>query len=275
MNTTARTICAAMVCWLALSGLSAARLKAESGKQGTCYRCGKSCELVECTVMAPTTVLETRMKPQVVFVQEKRVEKYTVFVLEPQEPETFKKTYWYLKDEIKTQEITEERCQIVMNPVIREHKVQVPVQELHTFPPADGGCATSQKLGEAGSEAGSCQREVTVMREEIQACTTTEPQVVINTTKRTIDYCIKVPESYVVECGTETKYKLVPKPKMEEREVWVCVPKIEHVPVSVEVCRMVPQTVLCCTGCAANCRPRKLAEKGDRFAEKGDRHHNE
>ena len=255
MNTTARTIGAMMMCWLVLNGPSAVGLEAGSGKQGTCHRCGKSCELVECTVMVRTNVLETRMKPQVVYVQEKREEEYTVFTLEQQEPQTFKKTYWYLKDEVKTQEITEERCQIVMNPVIREHKVQVPVRELHTFPPADGGCATSQKLGDEGGEKGSCQREVTVMRDEIQACTTTEPQVVINTTKRTIDYCIKVPKPHTVECGTETKYKLVPK--MEKREVWVCVPKIEHVPVNVEVCRMVPQTIHCCTGCANHHRPRK------------------
>jgi hypothetical protein len=249
MNTTTRTICLTMACWLTLTGPGAFRLEAGSGKQGACSRCGTSCELVECTVLVRMTVLETRMQPQVVYVQKQRTEEYTVFHREPEE-RSFSRTYWYLKDEVKTQEITEQQCQIVMNPVVREHRVQVPVQEIHEFPPANGGCEQSQKLGEQAA----CQREVTVMREEIRACTTTEPQLVFNTTKRTIDYCVKVPDSYEVECGTETVYKLVPK--QETREVWVCVPKIEYVPVSVEVQRMVPQTVLCCAACVPH-RARK------------------
>ena len=220
--------------------------EAGSGSSRRCARCQQTCpcdQLVECTIMVPTTVVVTRMESHVVHTTEEREETYTVFVRTPVE-RTYSRKYWYLDDEIETQEITRTQCQVVMNPVVREYNVQVPAQELRTFTVPSSDCAQSDKPG--GEK--TCEREVTVLRDEPRACTDQQAQLVFQTNTSWIDYCKKVPKSYEVECGKETVYEL--QPKTETRKVVVFVPKIEKRPVHVEVCKMLPQTILCCTACA-------------------------
>jgi hypothetical protein len=250
MNPTIRALLTLVACWLALAFPATPRLLAGSDSPENCVRCGTSCargQLIECTIMVPTTVVETRMQTCVVYTTEERTEEYTVFVRVPKE-RTYTKTYWYLDDAIETQEVVQERCQVVMNPVVREYNVQVPVRELRTITVPEGGCAQS---GKPGGEV-TCQQEVTVMRDEPRTCTTQEPQVVFETTKSWIDYCTKVPKAHEVECAKETVYEL--QPKTETRTVQVCVPKIEKRPVCVEVCKMLPQTIHCCAACAKHRR---------------------
>lgn len=203
MSATTRTWLRGVVCWLVLFGPGLPDVPAGTPGPRTCGRCGRTCarnQWVTCTIMVPQTVVETVLKPCVVYVPEEREEEYTVFVRVP-ETRQFTKTHWYLADEIKSQEITQERCVVVMNPV-----------------------------------------------ESKSACQFLEPQLVWETTKRTIDYCIKVPRSREVECGEETVYRL--EPHTRTRQVTVQVPQLEKRPVQVEVSKMVPQTISCCAVCA-------------------------
>jgi hypothetical protein len=199
--------------------------------------------MVECTVMVPMEVVETRMKTCIVKSQEEREETYTVFRCVP-----VKRTYYrkscYLADDIKTKEIKEEKCRLVDNHVERKYKVQIPEKAVREVMEKKQVCT---KRGLECVEV-PCEREVTVLREETRTCHTTQPQLVIETSKRTIDYCVKVPKEHKEVCTEDTICTLQPVEKT--RKVTVCVPKIVKKPVNVTVCRMVPQTVSCCPKCA-------------------------
>lgn len=249
MNSTSRWTSRALALLLAIALPAGPQLQGGTGDSEPCAKCGKACpcgHLVACTIMVPTKVVETRIQSCVVYTQEQQTEEYTVFVRTPKE-RTYSKTCWYLKDTIEKKEVTEERCAVVKNPVVREYKVQVPVKEMREFNVPKEGC--SQTDDAVGGE--TCQREVTVLQEEPRSCTTEESQVVFQTTKRDMYYCIKEPKDYTVECGKETVYEL--QPKTEKRTVCVCVPKIEQRPVNVEVCKLLPQTIYCCATCAKHC----------------------
>jgi hypothetical protein len=230
--------CCFMLCWFVIAVPMLRGSESGTGKTHACAQCGRkvpSCQVVECTIMVPMTVIETRMKSHVVYVEKELTEKYTVLVRKKKEPRTYYKPYWCLEDKIEELEITEERCLVVMSPVTREQKVQVavPIGSDDVLHPGDSGKT-------------ACQRELAVLQEEVQSCTTLEPKLVFDTTKRKIHYCTKVPRE--IECGKETVYELVPE--LRERKVQAWVPELKKHPVTVEVCRMVPKTVLCCQACS-------------------------
>jgi hypothetical protein len=213
-----------------------------------CSRCRASdqhCQLVECTVMVPTMVAETRIQTCVVMRKEEREETYTAFKRVPVQRQ-FTCKYCYLDTEIKDQAITEQDCHIVCNPVTSTSTVMVPEKQVRPVEQHQKG--TADKAG-CADEPRSC--EVTVLRPE--KCTTTceERDVVFSTTKRDISYCVKVPKWKTEVCTEQTVYKLEPVEK--KRTVQVCVPEVVKTPVEVMVCRMVPQTVACCVPCAKEC----------------------
>jgi hypothetical protein len=88
---------------------------------------------------------------------------------------------------------------------------------------------------------------VTTLQEEWRSANCCKEDVVFETTKREIDYCVRVPKTHKQVCAEETEYKLVPVEKT--RKVLVCVPEIVEVPEQVTVCRMVPQVKQCCPTC--------------------------
>lgn len=243
-----RTIPALLLLALPLT-LPVVPVRAEVAPVAACPECrtATASPLVACTVLVPTNVVEIRMQPCVVYETKERKETYTVFERR-EETRTFKKECWYLKDEVKNQEITEKRCQVVMNPVERTYKVQVPVTETRQETVRQEIC-TPQGLVCVDVP---CTREVTTLREEERSLTCQEPDVVFETTKRQIDYCIKVPEKVTKECARDTVYKLVPVEK--ERTVQACVPKIEYRPIEATVCKLLPKTVQCCATCAKHHR---------------------
>lgn len=236
---TTRILCLALlsVCCGGLPPSAAPSRARGEGLGGHCGKCGTACHpghLVACTVWVPMQVTETRSKSCVVMEPQEREETYTVFRRVP-EKRTFYREECYLEDEVKTITVTEKQCHLVMNPVERKVKVPVPEREVRVYPggPCNGGCPQV------------C--EVTVLREEEQTVTCEEPDVVFETTKRQMDYCVKVPKTKKTVCTEDTVWKLEPVEKT--RKVTVCVPKIVQQPCEVTVCRMVPQTVLCCQKC--------------------------
>jgi hypothetical protein len=209
-----------------------------------CPRCGTSGhgKLVERTIMVPTEITETRMKTCVIKRTDVREETYTVFKRVP-ETRTFTKETCYLEDEVKTKEITKKECHRVTNPVIETCAVKVPHTEMRTEMVMKEICT---ECGPACIEV-PCTREVTVEHDEIRSKTTCVPDIAIETTKREISYCVKVPKTHKTTCE-ETVYKLVPIEKT--RQVEVCVPEIIKKPFEVTVTKMVPRTVTCCEKCA-------------------------
>jgi len=93
----------------------------------SCQRCGSSCptyKLVERTIQGPVTVMEKRVKTRVVKCLKEQEETYTVFKRVPVKKKVTKKQC-YLEDEIKTMTITEKKCRVVNNPVVRATNVNV------------------------------------------------------------------------------------------------------------------------------------------------------
>jgi hypothetical protein len=223
---------------------------AQNGSSATCAECGATCpacDVAECTVLVPMEVVELRMQTCVRYENQERQETYTVFERVP-EKRSYNRDCWYLDDEVQRQTIEEKKCQVVMNPVVRTYKVQVPMTEMRE------GMVRQEICTPTGKECVEvpCKREVTYLREEERTCTREEPDVVFLTTKREIDYCIKVPKKETKVCAEETVYQLVPVQKT--RTVQACVPKLVKEPVEVTVCKMVPKTISCCTGCASRHR---------------------
>jgi len=219
-----------------------------------CAECGTpcaACNLVECTVMVPMQVVVTRMQPQVVRETKERQETYTVFK-RVHASRQFKREYCYLEDQVKTKTITEKKCHLVRNPAVCTTKVEVPqvqVREEVVAPCADPACGCGAACD---IEPQVCTREVVVPVIEERSRPTEVPDVVFSTTKRQIDYCVKVPKKKVEVCAEERICKLVPVEKT--RTVTVCVPKIVYQPVEVTVTKMMPQKILCCTSCCGHHR---------------------
>ncbi len=216
-----------------------------AAEQPCCSHCGADgCPMVECTVMVPMTVTETRVKNCIVKKHVDREETYTVFRRVPEKRE-FKKELCYLDDEVKSQEIEKKTCHIVMNPVIQTYRVKVPVCEEQTEMVETQRCIDGQMV----VVEEPCTQQVIREREEVRTQNCERPQVVYETTKCTIDYCVKTPKKYEVPCMEETEYKLVPETRT--RKVTACVPTIERQPYDIQVTKMFPETVLCCQPCAA------------------------
>lgn len=218
---------------------------AKSQHQPCCENCGiacSSCDLCEHTVMVPMMVTETRMKPCVVKKQVEREETYTVFQREPVK-RTYAKEKCYLKDEVRTKTITQEKCHRVSNVIVSEFPVQVPTTETRSSVVEQERCVDGQRV----VVEQPCESQVTVLTEGRQSANCCKEDVVFETTKRDIDYCVRVPKTYKQVCAEETEYKLVPV--MKTRKVTVCVPEIVDVPEEVTVCKMVPQVKQCCPKC--------------------------
>ncbi len=215
------------------------------GGQPCCESCGiacSSCELSDHAIMVPMKITETRMKTCVVKKQVEREETYTVFKRVPVK-RTYTKEKCYLKDEVRTKTITEEKCHRVSNVIVSEFPIQVPVTEVREQTVrrkvcTDDGVAIIEEPVE-------CKE--TVLREEWRSETCCKEDVVFSTTKRDIDYCVRVPKTVKQVCAEETEYKLVPVEKT--RTVTVCVPEIIEVPEKVTVCKMVRRTKQCCPKC--------------------------
>ena len=139
-----------------------------------------------------------------------RQETYTEFRRVP-EKRTFYREECYLEDEVKTQEITQQQCHLVMNPVERKVKVQVPETQWREMP-ADKDCPnpTPQRC------------PVTVLREEERTVCLEEPALVWSTTKCQIDYCVKVPKTKKTVCTEDTVWKLEPVEKTAARSLSAC-----------------------------------------------------
>lgn len=236
---------AAMCCAVAvILGCCCTARTARAAGPACCSHCGADgCQLVECTVMVPTSVTETRVRNCIVKKQVEREETYTVF-RRVDEKREFTKELCYLDDEVKSQEIEQKTCHIVTNPVIQTYRVKVPVCEEHTEMVATQRCIDGQMV----VVEEPCTQQVVREREEVRTRTCERPQVVYETTKCTIDYCVKVPKKHEIPCMEETESKLVPETRT--RKVTACVPTIERQPYDVQVTKMLPRTVLCCQQCA-------------------------
>jgi hypothetical protein len=132
-----------------------------------------------------------------------------------------------------------------MNPVVRTYTVNVSEQEIREGTVTRESCTACGKV----CTEEPCTCVVTVERPETRTVTCEVPDVVFETKKREINYCVKVPKKQVTTCAEETVYKLVPVEKT--RTVCVCVPRVIKEPVEVTVQKMVPQTVLCCESCCS------------------------
>jgi hypothetical protein len=223
---------------------------AANGQDAHCGNCGiacSSCDLCAHTVMVPMWVTETRMKTTVVKKQVEREETYTVFKRVPVKRK-YTKEKCYLKDEVRTKTITQEKCHRVGIDIVSEFPVKVPVTEVREQIVPREVCTED---GVVVVEE-PCERAVTTLQEEWQSANCCKEDVVFETTKRDIDYCVRVPKTHKYVCAEETEYKLVPVEKT--RKVMACVPEIVEVPQEVTVCKLVPRTVPCCPQC---CRGKK------------------
>lgn len=224
-----------------------------------CHFCKKNCqpcELCPVTIHCPTPVVETHMKSCVVEEIKEREETYTVFKRVPV-TEKFTKKTCYLSDEIISKEITETQCKRVDNPVARKYSIDVPAQEIHEGTRTRMVC---DQCGQVCCVEEPCQCMLTRIIKETATEDCSRPDVVFEKTKRTIDYCKKVPKIKEEFCAEEVIQKLVPVEKT--RKVQVCVPKIEKYPVDVKVTRMLPYEVPCCVACAQErARQEALAER--------------
>ncbi len=210
-----------------------------------CPQCGstcESCQLVECTVYVPMTVMEKRIQNCVVNKTEQREETYTVFKRVPK-TRNITKEICYLQDDVRTQTITEKKCHRVMNPVVRMEHVNVYEPELRETTVTREVCT---ECGKVCIEE-PCTCTVMVKRPDVQMRECQEPDVVFETTKRDISYCVKTPKKATIPCAEETVYELVPVEKT--RTVNVCVPEIVPNVVEVPVQKMVAKRVLCCPSC--------------------------
>ncbi len=213
-----------------------------------CQVCGCDCcpcEVRPHTIMVPMCVTETRMKVKIIKEMKEREKTYTVFKRVP-EKRTYSKECCYLETEVISKEITKEKCRRVKNDVILEDTIRRPVIELHASVRRREVCT---KCGIMCIEE-PCTCKVVRAEEQPRVRNCKREDVVFETCKETIDYCVKTPKSEKIECGVETVYKLVPIEKtcMEQ----VCVPKAIKVPVDVKVNRMVAKQIFCCDECWCN-----------------------
>lgn len=210
-----------------------------------CHFCRKHCcaeHLVKKTIKVPITVVEMRVKSCIVQKKEQREETYTVFERVPVK-QRFDKEICYLADEVKTKEITQTQCKRVKVPVVRTYAVNVPTKELREVNNGGGTCSNCCNT----CQQKPCVCEVTRYHRETRESACEREQVVFETTKRKIDYCVKVPKTKKEFCSEESTFKLVPVEK--KRTVEVCVPKIEKHPVEVLVKKMATKVVYCCEPC--------------------------
>ncbi len=226
-----------------------------------CPKCGASCRLVECTVMVPVTVTETRVKNCIVKKEVQRQEEYSVFRRVDASQE-FKKEICYLDDEIKSKEITQERCKVVNNPAIQSYRVKVPVCQEETHMVQTERCID----GEMVLVEEPCTKTVMREIEEVRERECTRPQLVFDEQKCTIDYCVKTPKTHTVPCAEETYFKL--ERETRTRDVTVCVPEIERRTYDVQVTKMYPKTVHCCPECAVKLKGLHQGG-GSRHSDKG------
>lgn len=247
ISTATRRFCRKFSVALALiSALPGAMVVANHAMHNRCDRCGNPCEhshLVARTVMVPMEVVETRMKTCVVNKTVERDETYTVFKRVP-EKRKFTKQTCYLADEVKTQTVTEKQCHVVMNPVERDYKVNVPEVEIHE------GTQTRvcHHCGQTYCIEEPCTCTVTRTHEEPRHQSYQEPDVVFTESKKDISYVVKVPKKKTEVCAEETVYKL--EPVQKTRKVQVCIPELVKQPVEVKVVKMVEKTIYCCETCS-------------------------
>ena len=232
--------------------------KCASGKQGIrCQSCGCECcpcEIRQHTVLVPMCVTETRMKVKIVKEMKEREKTYTVFKRVP-EKQTYSKDCCYLETEVKTKEITKEKCRRVKNDATLEDTVRIPVIELHPGVRRREVCTACGKI----CVEEPCTCKVLRAEEQPRVRNCKREDVVFETCKETIDYCVKTPKSEKIECGVETVYKLVPVEKTCTEQV--CVPKAVKVPCDVKVNRMVAKQICCCDQCWCNMQQEKLKEQ--------------
>lgn len=236
----------AFLALVAVSALGVPALLNAAGILHKCDTCGKGCEqhvLVECTVMVPMKVMETRVKYCLVEKTEERDEIYTVFEAKPIKRE-IKKDLCYLEDEVKTKKVTLSECKIVEVPVSIAKNVKVPQIE----------CVEETVLKEVCTECGPVCVEEKHMVEKArmvddvrveQAC---EPRLVFDKVKKDIFYCVKTPKKQTIDCAVEETVELVPVEKT--RKVCVTVPKFEKQCYEVETVKMVPKKIMCCAKCS-------------------------
>ncbi len=211
-----------------------------------CDRCGSACqhgELVECTVYVPVTVVETRMKSRVVKNVEQREEKYTAFKRVPV-TRSVTKEHCYMDDEVRTKKITEKKCHLVRNPVVRTIHVNRYVPEMREYSVTREICTDCGKI----CVEEPCQCMVMRKQPDIVSENCEEVDVVFETREREISYCVKVPKKEEIPCYEETVYKL--QPVEQTRMVEVCVPEVIKEPCEVMVRKMIPKKILCCRTCS-------------------------
>jgi hypothetical protein len=213
------------------------------GSVGACQQCGGHGPLADRTIMVPTWVSETRLESKVITKTVERQETYTAFERVPV-TRKFTKECCYLDTEVKTQPITDKKCHIVQNPVEITQHVKVPEMTLQTEMVCREICNPDGSISVIEEP---CTREVAVLRDDVRISICQRPQVVFEETKRDLTYCVKVPKKYEIPCTEETVQEL--RPVEKTRTVTVCVPEVVKEPVTRTVCKMIPQTVLCCEKC--------------------------
>jgi hypothetical protein len=219
--------------------------------------CGVGCSptcLVTKTIMCPMQITETQVR----YVTETKTEEhelpYTVFQRVPVTRE-YSRECCYLADETKTKVISWKECRRVDNPTVQTYTAQVPETECRVGTRQDCRCIDGQQV----LVEEPYDYQVTVLRPEVRSRNCNQPDVVFETKSDVLSYCVKTPKKHTVPCGEETVYKLVPVEKT--RKVSVCVPVQVAKPVEVTVCRMVPQTVVCCQSCAREMEHRKKIDQ--------------
>lgn len=210
-----------------------------------CHHCGTHCQpgrLVKKTITVPTVVTETRLKTCIVKTMQEREETYTVFKRVPVK-KTYNKETCYLDDEVRTKTITKKNCKRVKLPVTTDYAVNVPVEE---FRPKTIHKELCSDCGKACIEE-PCMCKVTRMTRDVRSKQCERDDIVFETIKKEINYCVKVPKKHTEFCREETVYKLEPVEKT--RKVTVCVPEIIKKPVEVKKVKMLKKTIYCCEKC--------------------------
>lgn len=240
--------------------------RAEANAGPCCESCGascQSCQMVECVVMVPVQVTETRLKTCVRKTVKEFDEVYTVWKRVPEKKE-YKKKVCYLEDDIVSKVIKQKCCRRVDNPAVIAWDGEFPRCEVRYGPPPCPHCPPDECGCECACDCHSqppvsiidspmipdeCVRELCVMKKEPCSRNDCRPDIVYETKSKVISYCVKVPKYKEEPCKTETIYKLVPVEKT--RKITECVPEVVRKPVEVQVIKHVPHKITCCQSCAA------------------------
>jgi hypothetical protein len=95
-----------------------------------------------------------------------------------------------------------------------------------------------------------CSCQITRLKSDIRTQEYCIDDVVFETVKKDITYCVKTPKKHTEFCAEEITYKLEPVEKT--CKVQVCVPEVVKKPVDCQVVKMIPKVFYCCEKCSSH-----------------------